>query len=77
VLLREGFSYVFRLEDDGSGATRVRQIKVTTGRRQGERVEIIEGLPDDARVVESGVGFLADGDAVQLLSASASAPSAR
>jgi RND family efflux transporter MFP subunit len=67
VLLREGFAYVFRLEGDGETA-HVAQTKITTGRRQGERIEII-GLPAEARVVAAGVGFLADGDSVRITTA--------
>ncbi|MDG0854042.1 efflux RND transporter periplasmic adaptor subunit [Roseateles puraquae] len=61
VLLRDGFSYVFRI--DGS---KVRQTKVQVGRREADRVEIRSGLSAGAAVVESGVGFLADGDTVQV-----------
>jgi RND family efflux transporter MFP subunit len=63
LVLREGFAYVFRLE----GEDRVAQTKVELGRRLGERVEIIGGLDAAARVVESGAGFLADGDAVKVV----------
>ena len=63
LVLREGFAYVFRLGDE----SRVTQTKVVLGRRQGERVEVLEGLPAQARVVASGAGFLADGDLVQVL----------
>lgn len=59
VLLRDGFSYVFRI--DGG---KVRQQKVQVGRREGERVEVRAGLAAGTAVVESGVGFLADGDTV-------------
>lgn len=69
VVLREGFAYVFRLE----GEDRVAQTKVVTGRRVGERVEIVSGLPDGARVVESGAAFLADGDAVKIVNGSVQA----
>jgi RND family efflux transporter MFP subunit len=61
VLLRDGFSYVFRI--DGS---KVRQTKVQVGRREGARVEVRSGLTAGAAVVESGVGFLADGDTVRV-----------
>lgn len=67
VVLREGFAYVFRLE----GEDRVAQTKVVTGRRVGERVEIVSGLSEGARVVESGAAFLADGDAVKIVTGSA------
>jgi RND family efflux transporter MFP subunit len=65
VLLRDGFSYVFRIDGD-----RVRRQKVTLGARRGNRVEIREGLATDTAVVESGVGFLADGVTVRVATAS-------
>lgn len=61
VLLRDGFSYVFRIEGN-----KVRQQKVTLGVRRGDRVAIREGLAADTAVVESGVGFLADGVTVRV-----------
>jgi RND family efflux transporter MFP subunit len=63
VLLREGYAYVFRLE----GKDKVAQAKVSVGRRQGERIEILAGLDPAVRVVESGVGFLSDGDTVRVV----------
>ena len=60
VLLRDGFSYVFTLGED----SRVRLVKVKTGRREGDRIEITEGLAAEETVVDSGVGFLVDGDPV-------------
>jgi RND family efflux transporter MFP subunit len=65
VVLRDGFSYVFRLADND----KVLQTKVETGRRLGERVEILAGLDDKANVVASGAGFLADGDTVRIVTA--------
>lgn len=70
VLLREGFSYVFRVGPDG----KVAQIKVSVGRRTGDRVEITGGLDGNARVVASGGGFLSDGDVVRVVQAPAAAP---
>jgi RND family efflux transporter MFP subunit len=69
VVLRDGFAYVFAVDAAG----RVRQLKVDTGRRVGERVEITGGLDAAARVVASGGGFLADGDTVRVLPAAAPA----
>lgn len=73
VVLRDGFSYVFRLEDKD----RVAQIKVATGRRAGSQIEISGGLEPSARVVASGAGFLADGDIVRVVSAPAATAPAR
>ena len=62
LVVRDGFNYVFRL---GEG-NRVGQLKVQTGRLAGERVEVVSGLPPDARIVVNGAGFLNDGDLVRL-----------
>ena len=63
VLLRDGFSYVFKVGTDN----KVTQSKVSVGRRVAERVEITDGLDSAARVVASGAGFLADGDTVRVV----------
>jgi HlyD family secretion protein len=70
VVLRDGFSWAFVLGTD----QKVRQTKVLTGRREGERVEVISGLPSDARVVASGAGFLADGDTVRVVDKAGASP---
>lgn len=62
VVLRDGFSYVFRLNQDG----RVNQHKVRTGRRIGDQVEVFDALAPDTAVVVSGAGFLNDGDLVRV-----------
>jgi len=67
VLLRDGFSYVFVIEGQASAQPSVRQLKVKVGRRQGERVEVLEGLKAGAQVVAAGVAFLADGDVVRVV----------
>jgi RND family efflux transporter MFP subunit len=63
VVVRDGFSYAFRLNAD----QRVSQVKLTTGRRVGERVEVLEGISADAVLVASGAGFLNDGDLVKVV----------
>ena len=68
VLLRDGFSYVFKLGADN----KVTQAKVAVGRRVADRIEITGGLDPAARVVASGAGFLADGDTVRVVAAAAS-----
>jgi RND family efflux transporter MFP subunit len=73
VLLRDGFSYVFRLDKD----QKVAMVKVGTGRRAGDRVEITAGLDPAAQVVASGVGFLGDGDTVRVVAAPPAAAASR
>lgn len=69
VLLRDGFSYVLQVgtESVGEENYKVSEIKVSTGRRIGERIEITGGLDAAARVVASGAGFLSDGDTVHVV----------
>ena len=73
VLLRDGFSYVFKLGADN----KVAQAKVSVGRRVGDRIEITGGLDANARVVASGAGFLADGDTVRVVEAAAKTASVK
>jgi RND family efflux transporter MFP subunit len=63
VVVRDGFSYVFKLGAD----SRVTQVKVRIGRRSGARVEVLDGLQPDSDLVTSGVGFLNDGDMVKVV----------
>lgn len=72
VLLRDGFAWVFVVERDN----KVRQMKVDTGRRVGDQVEITTALPPGARVVASGGAFLADGDVVRVVEAAGAATTA-
>jgi len=72
VLLREGFSYALRVGADG----KVTQVKVKTGRRSGDRIQILDGLRPEDRVVATGGGFLGDGDTVRVVDAQPAASSA-
>ncbi|CAN5870634.1 efflux RND transporter periplasmic adaptor subunit [soil metagenome] len=73
IVPRDGFNYLLLLQPDN----RVAQLKIETGRRVGDRVEITTKLPADAKVVVQGAGFLNDGDLVRVVDAanpSAAAP---
>ncbi len=72
ITVRDGFSYVFRLNQD----QRVSQVKVQPGRRIGERIEVLSGLAPDAQIVAAGAGFLNDGDLVRNAGAPAQASTA-
>jgi len=62
VVARDGFSYVFQVLPD----SRVSRIKVQTGRRLGDRVELLAGIGPEVRIAVSGAGFLNDGDLVRV-----------
>ena len=67
VALRDGYSYAFRVGADG----RVAQTKLGLGRRVGDRVEVLQGLKVEDKVVAGGVGFLSDGDLVRVVDGTA------
>jgi RND family efflux transporter MFP subunit len=67
LVMREGFSYVYKLSPDNH----VIQLKVQTGRIAGDRVEILSGLDPQARIVASGGSFVNDGDLVRVVEAQA------
>jgi HlyD family secretion protein len=63
VVVRDGSNYVFAIDEQN----RASQLKVRTGRRVGERVEILEGLKEGASVAVQGAGFLNEGDLVKVV----------
>ena len=73
VLMRDGFAYVFRVDE----ANKARQTKVTIGRRTGELIEITDGLDPASRIVVIGAGFLTDGDTVRVVEANAALTAAQ
>lgn len=67
VVVRDGFSYVYRVGDD----KRVSQLKVQTGRLLGEQMEIVSGVTPADRLAATGGSFLSDGDTVRVVDAPA------
>jgi len=68
VLLRDGFSYVFRLDQQN----KVAQTKVATGQRMGDQIAIVAASPRTRGGGERR-RFLADGDRVRVVKAPATA----
>ncbi len=67
LVLRDGFTYAMRIEP----GNKIKQMKLETGRRIGDAVEITKGAQPGERYVASGAAFLADGDTVQVVPAAA------
>ncbi len=63
VVVRDGFQQLYVVGAD----QRVKLLKVSVGRRQGDLLEITSGLPMDAKVVVRGAGFLTAGDLVKVV----------
>ena len=72
VVVRDGFSYVYRVGSDN----RVSQLKVQTGRVVGEQIEIQSGVKPEDKLVASGGSFLSEGDSVKVVDAADSKPKA-
>ena len=62
IVVRGGHNYVFVIGADNKAGQR----KVETGRRSGDRVEVLEGLKAEEAVAVQGAGFLNEGDLVKL-----------
>lgn len=65
LVLRDGFTYVFTVKNE-NGKKIAKQIKVQTGRRIGNLVEIISGLTANQQLVATGGAFLSDNDLVKI-----------
>ena len=66
-MLRDGFTYALRIDV----SNKVQQVKLQTGRRVGDAVEILQGAKTGERYVGTGAAFLADGDTVRVVTATA------
>ena len=63
LVLRDGFTYALRID----ASNKVQQVKLQTGRRVGDAVEILQGAQAGERYVGTGAAFLADGDTVKVV----------
>jgi HlyD family secretion protein len=62
LVVRDGFTYLFYLTGD-----RVTAQKVKTGKREGDRIEVVEGLKPEMQIVATGAAFLNNGDLVKVV----------
>ncbi|NYI19902.1 RND family efflux transporter MFP subunit [Xanthomonas arboricola] len=67
ILLRDGFSYVMRVDSTSSVVLK----KVFTGQQINGRIEVTEGLSEGDAVIASGLAFLGEGDRVRVVDATA------
>jgi len=65
VVVRDGFSYVYRVGADN----RITQLKVQTGRVVGDQIEVQSGVKPGDRLVSTGGSFLSEGDLVKVVEA--------
>ena len=70
LVLRDGFTYAMRVEP----GNKVAQVKLQTGRRAGDAVEVLQGAKANEQFVASGAAFLTDGDVVKVVVSTQAAP---
>ena len=70
IVLRDGNRYLMKVDEQ----SRVREVKVATGRREGGAIEILEGISASERFIRSGGAFVTDGDLVRIAPVTASTP---
>ena len=70
VVLRDGNSYLMKVD----AQHRVHELKVLTGRRGNDAIEITDGITPADRFVKSGGAFVSDGDLVQVVTSGKTAP---
>jgi HlyD family secretion protein len=63
LVLRDGFTYAMRIDANN----KISQVKLQTGKRSGDAVEILSGAKAGENFVASGAAFLADGDTVKIV----------
>ncbi len=63
LVLRDGFTYAMRLEP----GNKISQVKLQTGRRADDAVEVLQGAKVGEQFVASGAAFLTDGDTVKVV----------
>ena len=68
IVSNDGYDYVMLVTNmktqDGKNTGRIKQQRVTLGKRLGDSVEITEPLPANSQIVKQGGSFLNDGDLV-------------
>ena len=70
VMMRDGNYYLMQVD----AQDRIHEVKVATGRRQDEALEIVGAVEGTARFVKSGGAFLTEGDLVQVAPGGAPLP---
>ncbi len=63
IVMRDGFAHVLLMQPGDA----VRLTRVRTGRLAGDRIELLDALPEGAAVVVRGAAFLNDGDHVRVV----------
>ena len=62
IMFRDGNNYVMKVDAEN----RAHQIKITTGRRQDQQIEISNNLSTDDKLILSGASFVNDADLVSV-----------
>ncbi len=75
IVLRDGFNSVFVLKNTNNNTAvqnqenlnKVSQVKIETGQREKNSIEVLSGLSATDQIVATGAAFLSDGDTVKVI----------
>lgn len=70
IVQRDGNRYLMRVD----GGNRVHEIKVATGRRRGDAIEILGDIAESDRFVKSGGAFVSNGDLIRVVNGGQTTP---
>ena len=67
IVVRDGYSFAFRVHPAPEGLARVEEVKVSLGQQDNDLMEVLGGIEPGDRLVLNGAAFLGDGDLVRIV----------
>ncbi|WP_400075205.1 efflux RND transporter periplasmic adaptor subunit [Winogradskyella sp. R77965] len=64
----EGQQYVYVLADKKDDKATAKQLFINTGKTQGDKIEILSGIDDNAEIIKEGARSVKDGQEVKIIS---------
>lgn len=64
----QGEQYVYVLSDKEDDKAKAKQVIITTGKTQGDNIEVLSGLSDSMAIIKEGARSVKDGQTVKIIS---------
>lgn len=64
----QGEQYVYVLSDKENDKAKAKQVIITTGKTQGDNIEVLSGLSDSMAIIKEGARSVKDGQTVKIIS---------
>lgn len=63
----DGEQYIFVLQDKNEAKAIAKQVLIKTGKTQGDKIEVLEGLKDGDEIIKEGARSVKDGQTVKII----------